>query len=179
MNSALDSVAVSQEGKNVAPMFFPVSIAKLIILSLCTLGLYQVFWFYKNWCLVREREGIDIRPFWRAFFGVFFCYAMFTKIRDQQSRVHDSPPLPAGALAAGWIVTNLLWRLPDPYWLVCFAAVFFIVPVQSAASQINAAVAPAHDQNARFSAWNWVAVVIGGAVFLLDLIGSFLPETGA
>lgn len=178
MNPAFDSAAVSQETRDAVPMFFPVSIAKLIILSICTLGLYQLFWFYKNWCLVRAREGVDIWPFWRTFFGIFFCYAMFTKVREQQSRLHDSPSLPAGALAVGWIVVNLLWRLPDPYWLICFASVFFMVPVQSAASRVNAAVAPAHDPNAKFTKLNWVAVVVGGAVFLLDLIGSFLPETG-
>ena len=53
--------------------FFAVSVPKLILLSTCTSGLYELFWFYKNWRLVREREDSDILPFWRAFFGFFFC----------------------------------------------------------------------------------------------------------
>jgi hypothetical protein len=30
-----------------------------------------------------------------------------------------------GPLAAGWIVFSILARLPDPFWLATFLAVFF------------------------------------------------------
>ena len=38
------------------PLYFPVSNTKLVLLSVCTLGLYEFYWFYKNWALVKERE---------------------------------------------------------------------------------------------------------------------------
>ncbi len=31
------------------PVFFPVGPTNLVVLSVCTLGFYIVFWFYKSW----------------------------------------------------------------------------------------------------------------------------------
>ena len=66
------------------PLYFPVSPLKLIVLSVCTFGLYKFYWFYKNWCLIKERESSlsmqigfrdsGIMPFWRALFTVLYCY---------------------------------------------------------------------------------------------------------
>ena len=173
--SATDSPTTVTTSGNSAP-FFPVSVSKLITLSLFTLGVYELFWFYKNWRLVREREHSRILPFWRAFFGIFFCYAMFKQVRDFPVQTVSNEDLPAGALAAGWIITTLLWRLPDPYWLICFTSFVFMIPVQATAIRINEAVAPGHDRNAKFTPMNWVTIVVGGLVLILALIGMFLPE---
>ncbi len=62
------------------PLYFPVSLLKLVIMSVVTAGIYEIYWMYKNWALVREREKLDIRPFWRAFFGFFFCYSLFKRV---------------------------------------------------------------------------------------------------
>lgn len=156
------------------PAFFPVSLTKLVLLSICTLGLYEIYWFYKNWGYVEQREKSDIRPAARSIFAVFFCYALFRKVADHAVETTGTK-ISAGLLATGWIITTLLWRLPDPYWLVCFSAVFFMVPVQSSINSINAKLAPEHDRNTRFSAWNIAGLVVGGLLFILGVIGTFLP----
>ncbi len=61
-----DSDITKEEAK---PLFFPVSITKLIILSICTIGIYEVYWFYKNWEIIKQREYSKISPFWRAIFS--------------------------------------------------------------------------------------------------------------
>ena len=38
------------------PPFFAVSLLKLTVLSLCTFGVYELFWFYRNWRLIKLRE---------------------------------------------------------------------------------------------------------------------------
>ena len=157
-----------------AAAFFSVSQAKLVVMSFCTLGLYQYYWFYKNWRLVRDRTGENISPAWRAVFTIFYCYSLFNRVRNHDSQSPASG-LSAGALAAGWIVLTLLANLPDPYWLVYFVSIFVLTNVQAAINASNLAASPNHDQNARFSAWNWVAVVLGGLVFVLAVIGTFLP----
>jgi hypothetical protein len=48
------------------PVFFPVSILKLVLLSLCSFGLYQFYWFYKNWQYVKEHERAHMRVAWRV-----------------------------------------------------------------------------------------------------------------
>lgn len=164
------------EGAN-TPAFFPASETKVVVLSFCTLGLYQYYWFYKNWRMVRDQTHENIFPFWRAFFTVFFCYSLFKHIREHSACLPASS-LAAGPLAAVWIVLTLLWKLPDPYWVVSFLPILVLVPVQRAINGINAVVAPAHEPNSRFSVWNWIAVVIGGPFFLLAVYGTFLPPEG-
>lgn len=155
--------------------YFAVSPLKLVVMSFCTLFLYQVYWFYKNWSLVKARERSNIIPAIRSVFAFFFCYSLFSKIRDTAQEDHVAVALPAGPLAALWIVITLIQMLPAPYWLVSFAAVFVLLPVQIAANHINANVAPAHDRNTRFSAGNIATIVFGGLLVLLSIVGTFLP----
>jgi len=56
------------------PIFSPVSKTKLAVMSICTLGMYDLYWFYKNWGLVKDRNNLEIKPFWRAFFAFFYCH---------------------------------------------------------------------------------------------------------
>lgn len=175
-DASSNAVPARQDGGDVKPPFFPVSVPKLVVLSICTLGLYELFWFYKNWHLVREREASNISPFWRAVFGYFFCYALFKRVRDYPSQGPVLPFLPAGPLAAGWIVTTMLWKLPDPYWLICYFSFVFMIPVQVAARRVNEAVAPGQDPNSKFTTRNWITVAVGGILFVLVVAAAFIPE---
>ncbi len=164
--------APSQSGTE--PLFFPVSVAKLIVLSIFTIGLYQFYWFYKNWCLIRQHEKSDISPFWRTFFVYFYCHALFRRVREQQVRLEGSSTLAVDVLAAGWIVASLVCLLPDPYLFLTLASVLFMVPVQRTAERLNARVAPNHDRNGRMSAGNWAAVILGGLLLMLMVIASMM-----
>lgn len=166
-------VALAQSEGTPTP-FFPVSTTKLLVLSICTLGFYQVYWFYKNWRLIKERENSDISPAPRAIFSVFYCYQCFKRIGDFALPASAMTELAAGPLAAGWIITSLLHKLPEPYWLVSLLAPFFLVPVQARANRVNAAVNPDHDPNSHFSLWNWVAIVLGSALLVFAVIGTVM-----
>jgi hypothetical protein len=159
-------------------IFFDVSIPKLVVLSVCSLGIYELYWFYKNWQIVRARERSDISPLWRAVFGFFFCYAMFKRVREYDAQTGGAGALPAGALAAGWVVVTFLWQLPDRYSLMANLSCLFMVPVQAVANRINGGADP-HNKNARFTVWNWLTVALGSAVLVLDACGVFAaPEPG-
>ena len=150
------------------------SLLKLGILSFCTLGLYELYWFYQNWQLIRAREQSSITPVLRAFFAVLFCYSCFRRIREHGVSLGITPPLAAGALAAAWIITSVTWKLPDPYWLISLLAVVFLLPVQAYVNRINDTSVPDHDPNARFSGWNWLTVVVGGCLLVLAILGTFM-----
>ena len=81
----------------------------------------------------------------------------------------------AGPLAAGWIIVSLLHRLPDPYWLLSYFAVLFLVPVQIGINEINESVNPGYEENRRFTAWNILTIVFGGIFFVFILLVSFAP----
>jgi hypothetical protein len=158
-----------------APLFFAVSVPKLLVMSICTFGLYELYMQYRNWKFIQQRDNPSILPFWRAFFAYFFVYRLFSLVRES-ARANQVRGIPAGPLAAGWIILGLLWRLPDPYWLVTFASVFFVLPVQGAINRINAATCPGHDRNGRFSRWEIVIVVLGAVLTTLAVVGTFVSE---
>jgi hypothetical protein len=60
--------------------FFVVSTQKLILLSVFTLGFYELYWFYKNWQVVQKHQEKKLQLFWRAFFSIFYAYSLFKKI---------------------------------------------------------------------------------------------------
>jgi hypothetical protein len=157
-------------------MYFPVSPVKLLVMSICTFGLYEIFWYYNNWCIIKEREESEIWPFARAIFAFFFCYPLFNRVRGTAESQEPGRSLAAGPLAAGWIIFTILAYLPDPFWLVSFFSVVFLVPVQATVNRINLAAHPGHDPNSTFTGWNKVGVVIGGLLLLLALVGTFLPS---
>jgi len=159
----------------VATMYFPVSLLKLAVMSICTFGVYELYWFYKNWTAIKERSEPEIMPLGRAFFALLFCYSLFSEIRATAKSRAIQDAVPAGPLAAGWIIFTLLGRLPDPYWLVSLLSIAFLLPVQEAVNEINATVDPKHDSNSTFTRWNVVAIVAGGLLLALVLVAEFLP----
>jgi len=157
--------------------FFAVSVLKFVVMTVVTLGIYELYWQYKNWKLIKDQDGRNIMPLWRAFFALFFVYALFKEVRDyDHPSNNEEKELPAGPLAAGWIILTLLWRLPDPYSWISFFAFLFVVPVQVRVNRINTAVDPEHDPNSRFTVWNWIGVALGVAFICLAIVGSLLPN---
>lgn len=155
--------------------WFAVSVSKFLVMSVCTMTAYHVYWFYKHWSLVKRREQANILPAARALFAVFSCYQLFKRIRDYDDQARIKERFAAGALATGWIITSLLRRLPDPYWWISMSGVIFVLPVQARVNALNAAADPRHDPNGNYSAWNWVAIVLGGLLLLFALAGTFHP----
>jgi hypothetical protein len=68
--------------------YFPVSPFKLVTLSICTLGLYQIHWFYKNRAFIKAQEKSGILPVMRAIFGVF----MDGRLDSSDAFIHRGGP---------------------------------------------------------------------------------------
>lgn len=158
------------------PPFFAVSPLKLVVLSICTFGLYKIYWFWRNWNRIRVSGEPEITPSLRAIFAVFYCYPCFIRIKLVGISRGVTPAPPIGILAICYILTALSWRLPPPIYLGGLLTVVFLLPIQSYVNRINAVVSPGHDPNSRFSVWNWIAVLAGGLLFIFAVIGSFLPN---
>jgi len=155
--------------------FFAVSLFKLAVMTFCTAGLYELYWFYKNWQAVRDREFSTINPTLRTAFALFFCYRLFAKVRNLGLTVNAPSSLAAGWLATGWIVTGLIGLLPDPWSLISMCTFLFLLPVQRVINQINQICAPGHAPNDTFSRWNWVWIGIG-LVLTIAAINMAIPN---
>lgn len=153
--------------------FFAVSTRKLAVMFLCTFSLYQYFWLYKNWKIVRDRHGEKLSPVLRTVFAPFFCYSLFSRIRDHEAAPADGK-LAAGPLAGVWIVLSLLGNLPEPYFFLGFFALVPLLTVQTAVNDIHAVAAKGHDPNDAFTPFNWLGIVLGSMFFILALVGTFV-----
>lgn len=158
------------------PYFFTPSTLKLALMAICTLGIYELYWFYKNWVLIKARTGQEMIPFWRAFFAPLWAYSCFKHVRLAAQENQVSSPSPIVLLAVAYFTLNLFARLPDPYWLISFLSFATIIPVNTAAHAVNRQIHAENFENSRFSAWNWVGLVLGGLCLLVVVIGTFLPE---
>lgn len=159
-----------------APLpFVSISPRKLLVLTLCTFGVYEVWWLFRQWRQVREATGEDVSPPWRAVFGILFCYSLFKRV-EKQSLLHR---LPGGtgpdALAAAYIVPSLLYRLPDPYWLVAFLGVLPLLAVQGSINRLNEHLRPGTAVDARLGAGGRTLAVLGCLVWLLVALAMVGP----
>jgi hypothetical protein len=157
------------------PPYFAVSTRKLVVMSLCTVGLYGTYWFYKNWALIKARERSAISPVWRSLLEFLYCYACLARIRETAREQHLEATLAAGPLTAGFILVGLLGAGPTPCWQLSALSVFFLTPAQNVANRINDQLAPGHDPNSSFSSLNIALMVIGGAVTLGSALLAFIP----
>jgi hypothetical protein len=175
-----------------APPFFAISITKLITMCLCSFTVYEVYWFYRNWKRIQQREGGGLIPILRAIFAPLFGYSLFLRMRDYEgdgpagslldlnAREAEAPPvqvggrLPAGLLAIGVLVSNALFRMPGAYSLLGFLSIACLVVAQIHVNRLNAIASPGHYQNSRISGWNWLLVIPGGLFFLLAITGLLL-----
>jgi hypothetical protein len=155
------------------PVFFSVSVPKLLVMTICTLGFYQIYWFYRNWIYVKQRERTDISPVWRSIFKVIFCYSFFRRVKDSAT-ANGIAAAPPSVITVAWIVFLLLAYLPKPYFLLTFCAGVILLPIQNTVNSINAGIAPHCDSNSRYSAWNIAIILLGGGALLLAMVGALI-----
>ena len=154
-------------------IFFPVSLLKLSLMSLVTLGVYNLYWFYKNWKSV-QKLGDSVNAPVRALFYTLTSYWLFKKIQEQAERAQLDGNLQAGLLALTLFVIGSLWRLPDPWWVVGLGSFLPLLPVQSTVNALNRKLAPQADVNSRFGGWNIAALIAGGILLVAGLFGTFM-----
>jgi len=162
------------------PLFFATSRSKLIVMSVCTFGLYEMYWVYKNFVLIKMRTESEIWPFWRAFFTPFWVYSCFKKINATAQEFNLPEVFSIGFLAIGYFVLFFLYRLPDPYWMVSIFTFLFLAPANQVALAINKNINAVDVRAERLSGWNWVVVLFGGLLVAFTIVGTivfaFFPE---
>lgn len=84
--------------------YFPVSLPRLFVLSIATLGVYQLYWFYRNWKYIKRRNGSAIMPFWRALFAPIWFYPLYLDLKRDSRERFGKVLVPA----APWVVLLLV-----------------------------------------------------------------------
>ncbi|TDF85117.1 hypothetical protein [Pseudomonas sp. H9] len=183
------------------PMFFVVSVKKLIVMHFFTLGLYLNYWSYRNWVAYRQSSGEKVNPLLRAVFPVLFLYPLLARvdrqIKAQGQRYEWSPVM----LVMGFVLITLLsfsldlgqyeWTeellgqvivdlvvVFDDTLTVMIVALLLIAVQLWLASTIQRAINFAEGdrlgaQNSSFTLLNWAWMAIGILYWLLT-VGSII-----
>ena len=149
--------------------YFPVSRQKLIVMSMTTLSMYQIYWFYRNFELMNKHTGSGASPFWRSIAAPITAHGLFAHVRtDAQSRFIAVTWSSAG-LAVIYFGLTLVCFFDYPWWTIALGSVFALLPVHATMEAVNRKVAPKGPRNDHFSGVNIFWIVVGLALTVLGL----------
>jgi hypothetical protein len=154
-----------------------INLNKFIVLSITSFGLYPIWWIYKAWRFYQQKENIDIMPAARAIFSIFFLTSLFNKTLYFAKEKGYTENYSSVGLFIGFIVGNLLAKLPDPFWLISiFSFVFLISPFKA----LNYAKQNSNDfivtEQATFSGRQIGLIVVGIIFWVLVVLGMTMEE---
>ena len=66
-------------------------ISTLVLLSILTVGLYPIYWFYRHWSVQKRARRLPIWPAARGLFSIFFVHRLFLTI-DRAARASGTSP---------------------------------------------------------------------------------------
>lgn len=175
---------VEMEKEIVDVEYFSIPPARLALLSVLTLGLYEIFWFYKNWEAIKKAEQQKISPLGRAIFTVFYCHSFFKKVLQSAKKHGYNDSYSPGLLATIYIILllvgNGLSRIEnttfglDILWLLIAISSFIpLLSIQKAINFNNSKMIRNFDKNRKFSKEEIILTVIGVIWFGLVVLGTF------
>lgn len=160
---------------------------RLIFMSIFSFGLYELYWIYKNWKYAKERDGLDIMPFWRAWWAIFHCHNLLRYIHaDRVLNRWREPSFKPGLLATVWVVMKIIENIAlraggdevsastllGPLWpsFLCF------LPVQIYINRVNKEMAPEAGKTG-FTLGHIVITLISLILWAGIIAALLLPET--
>ncbi|MCO7521906.1 MULTISPECIES: hypothetical protein [unclassified Pseudomonas] len=167
--------------------FYVVSRGKFLTLFILTFSLYQLYWAYKNWKQFKLSSGEDLWPVARAIFAIFFTHALYREADARLKRDGRSIQWPHRRLATLFVVMLIISNIIDSLvrknigYPVLDAVSLAMLPVMGwitwlGQQGLNAAAGdPQGHSNARFTALNYVFIVLGAALLALACFGLTLP----
>jgi len=148
---------------------------KFALLSIITFGIYQLIWFYFNWKFLKEEDNLKISPFWRAWFSMFWAGSFADHLQKHLNKNGIAGAYSPILIGITYFVMSILWKLPDPYWLVSYLS---FIPMLPLLNSLNI-----YWQNkehnlppSKFVWWQTIFVIVGILYFVLVIIGTCLPS---
>ena len=174
-------------------MFYVVSTRKLLLLHFFTVGVYPLYWFYKNWSLYSKNAGKKMLPVMRAIFSIFFAHSLFALLESKSAERNDSYKWSCTAAATVYVIFTIVGNIADR---LAYRAVgepltdfigILVLPVIAWSlykAQLAANIAcndPDGARNNELNALNYLWLFLGSLLWILIGIGLYdltvgLPE---
>jgi len=143
--------------------------------SVASLGLYELYRSYKSWKFFKEKDNLDISPFWRTFLIDIFLWPLFNKYSDMLKGEGYNIWYPASPLAIFWIGMNLISRFENPIGLISYLSFLAFIPVPGSVDEYWENKFPGFPEKP-LTRWQLLLLIIGTIVVFLDVVGIFIPE---
>ena len=183
-------LAQATEADGVA-QFYVVGRTKFTVLFLMTMGIYAIYWFYKNWALYRDSMQISMIPVLRAIFAIFFTHALFAEVDAKLKSTNREFSWSASGLATLYVVLLIVTYFADTILqavgfydelsMTAFAVTMIItfgaligswLIIGKAQRAINtAANDPDGNENSHLTGANWVWIIIGAVYWAAVIFG--------
>ncbi len=93
--------------------FYVVSIRKFTVLFFATLGVYVIYWFFRNWKEYRASSGERVWPIPRAIFNIFFTHSLFSAVQNSLSRKNINFQWSPGRFATVYVIAAIISNVLD------------------------------------------------------------------
>lgn len=85
---------------------YVISIPKMALLYFGTLGLYEVYWFFKQWQAIKYKNGKNYNVIIRTLLPYIFCFPLFIEIANlNQGNIKRKEPI---FLAILYVIASLI-----------------------------------------------------------------------
>ena len=168
---------------NLTAAYYVVSTKKFITLFISTLGIYAIYWFYKNWSLYKATSNSNAWPIMRGIFSIFFTHSLFKNVNQTMQSKSISYKWDHSLVATIYVVSAVFSNVSDRLSaknigspLTDFAGFIFLALMAWALYKAQIAINTACDDpqgltNSHFSPANIVWIVLGLALWVLIFIG--------
>lgn len=151
--------------------YYPVSIFKFMVFYIGTMGLYAMYWNYKNWQYIQRRDQSQIMPFARGFFYYFWYYPLYKSLaEDNQNNENKStiiPPLLASTAAILVVFLSLFSSPLNIEILALMITAGLTLPLLHYINCRNFNQPAAGDFNSQWRIPNWLMLVLCIPFFVL------------
>jgi len=146
--------------------FYPISGMKFMILSVGTIGLYEIYWTYRNWHSVKSKIDIDIMPIARGIFAPIWFYPLFSVLRKDSIERFDKNKVMFPFIAIIFAVAYLMTYIASKYSeQILFTALglltpLLFIPFVLYINSINSKSDGAYKYNSRWKIRQVVALIL-------------------
>ena len=182
---------LEREEETVEQEFYVVSGFKFLALMIGTFGLYEFYWFYKQWKNYSLCHNESMWPVMRAIFSIFFAHSLFNTIDASLKSADKQYRWYPGTLATVYVVVLLVSRIADRVSAstevvsaidVISMGLFPVIVWCLYRVQVAVNIAcddPQANSNSSFTPANFIWLAIGAAIWGLIFYGLYLGFTEA
>jgi hypothetical protein len=146
---------------------------KFALFSIASLGLYQIYWNYKSWKFFKEKDNLEVSPFWRAFFLPIFMSSLFDRFSDMLKAEGRQTSYPTPLLIFIWVILNTVCPYAEgPIFLLFYFSFLSFVPVLNSLNSYWSELSPELPEKP-LTGGQIILIIIGIFSFFIILLGIF------